>query len=128
MNVRKTGVAILAAVAVAAAAGIGAALTGSTSPAVASREATGDVAVANTAPPAWLRAEMIRGEALNDLNAWLRADMMRGEKLNELYAWLRADMIRGEALNDEYAWLRALLLRSEELNRIYGLGEYAPAE
>jgi hypothetical protein len=81
--------------------------------------------------------------------AELRADTLRGEALNEQYglgaaasgptaAELRADTVRGEALNEQYglgaaasgptaAEQRADTLRGEALNEQYGLGSAAAA-
>jgi len=119
MNVRKSGISILAVAMVAGAIGVGAALTGG--------------------EPQWLKALNIRSEALNRQHGL--GESARATAQVERPDWLRALMIRSEALNrqhglDRYArkpasakapqWLQALMIRSDALDRQYKLGKYAP--
>jgi hypothetical protein len=116
----------------------------------ASEVSTGLTAAAAGPSQAELRADTVRGEALNQAyglgsgpsQAEQRADAVRGEALNQQYglgsgpsqAEQRADAVRGEALNQQYglgsgptqAEQRADTLRGEALNEAYGLGS-APA-
>jgi hypothetical protein len=120
MNIRRSGIAILAAATVAATVGAGAALTGGT--------------------PPWLDALNARSDALNRQHglgeyaqttaspatpAWLRALMIRSEALNRQYGLGKYARSTARKTNETPAWLRALMIRSEALNRQYGLGKYA---
>ena len=119
MNVRKSGLSILAVAMVAGAIGVGAALTGG--------------------EPQWRKALNIRSEALNRQHGL--GETARTTAQVERPAWLRALMTRSEALNSQHGlgrysrkpasakapqWLQALMIRSDALNRQHKLGEYAP--
>ena len=117
----------------------------------ASEVSTGLTAAAAGPTQAELRADAVRGEALNQqyglgtgpTQAEQRADAVRGEALNQQYglgtgptqAEQRADALRGEALNQQYglgtgptqAEQRADALRGEALNQQYGLGDASVA-
>src|SRR5262249_52503542 len=111
----------------------------------ASEVSTGLTAAAAGPSQAELRADAVRGEALNQqyglgtgpTQAEQRADAVRGEALNQQYglgtapsqAEQRADALRGEALNQQYGLGDASVAAPSEISTgITGTEPAAPSE
>jgi hypothetical protein len=118
------GIAVVALVAVPTALGEGQ-LAGSQDPQVyapdwferaaiaAQRSSSSQVVVSEQTPePAWMRAERLRGEALNEKYGASTTSVASYKDAHERVV--------------ESQFMKALQLRSEGLNREYGLGEFSP--
>jgi hypothetical protein len=113
MKRRRSGIGILALATVVAAIGAGVALSGG--------------------EPSWLNRQHGLGEytpsavgADTQTPGWLRALMIRSDALNRQYGLGKYARSAEGVVETTPGRLRALMIRSDALNRQYQLGEYAP--